>query len=303
MTNPYDTARKNLKRINAIQELLKQGLAKPEEKTEAFDLAKETSNFFTNEILKRKADKLSHVTVWSTLPKHGYVAASEDPQLNEWVLLINEYLDTKKIKTDISNEKTHIQSIVDGEDQHILITEKGSSEHAHLIIDGGTGEIRVDPKDQAPQTLIKSIEARLELQNGDIVQTTKSSLNFVQPDGPKPDVRAYTSNKDSYFVLEVYNSGDDDLEDFVITIHSNQPDGIQERILNDFNEENDNLVMAHAKVLNMLKVGTRVYSHIPSISTDGLLKVKITCKGMKSGLTFEREFDLKTKDTYPEGQA
>jgi hypothetical protein len=77
-------------------------------------------------------------------------------------------------------------------------------------------------------------------------------------------VRAYTSNKDGYFVLEIYNSGDDDLEDFKVAAYWNQPEGPQERILTDFNEENDYLVTAHPKKLNMLKTGTRVYSHIPS---------------------------------------
>lgn len=57
--------------------------------------------------------------------------------------------------------------------------------------------------------------------------------------------------------------------------------------------------MAHPKKLNMLKIGTRVYSHIPSISTDGKIIIRITCKGMKSGLTFEKEFGLETKNKYP----
>ncbi len=299
MSSPYEKAQKNLKRILTIKDLISQGLAKPEEKQEAFNLAKETGALFSDEILKRKADKQSKITVWSAQTRDGYVSASEHSQLDGWIALIQEYLEARKIKTDISNDKTHIQSIVDGEDQHIFITEKGSKEHAHLIVDGGTGEIRVDPKDQAPHTLIKSMEAKLELQNGDVVQVTKSALSFAQPNGPKPDVRAYTSNKDSYFVLEVYNSGDDDLEDFVVTAYWNQPEGPQERVLTDFNEENDYLVMAHPKKLNMLKIGTRVYSHIPSISTDGKIIIRITCKGMKSGLTFEKEFGLETKNKYP----
>lgn len=49
----------------------------------------------------------------------------------------------------------------------------------------------------------------------------------------------------------------------------------------------------------MLKIGARVYSHIPSISTDGKIIIRITCKGMKSGLTFEKEFGLETKNKYP----
>jgi len=299
MSNPYEKAQKNLKRILIIKDLISQGIAKPAEKQEAFALSKETATLFSDEILKRKADKQSKITIWSTQTKDGYISSKEHAQLDGWIALIEEYLDAKKIKTDISNDKTHIQSIIDGEDQHIFITEKGSREHTHLIIDGGTGEIRIDPKDQAPHTLIKSMEAKIELQNGDIVQATRSALSFVNPSGPKPDVRAYTSNKDSYFVLEVYNYGDDDLEDFIVTTYWNQPEGPQEKILTDFNEESDYLVMAYPKKLNMLKIGARVYSHIPSISTDGKIKIKITCRGMKSNLILEKEFNLETKNKYP----
>jgi len=297
--NPYEKARVNLKEIKKIQLLISKGLAKPEEKREAFSLANETALLFVEDLLKRKAEKQSKVTVWTNETRDGFVSEKEANQLDDWIMLIEEFLDTKKIKTDISNEKTHIKSIIDGEDQHIFITEKGTKEHSHLVMDGGTGEIRVDPKDQDPQSLIKSIEAKLTLQNGDVVQVTESSLNFVQPDGPRPDVKAYISDKDSYFVLEIYNSGDDDLEDFSVIVYWIQPEGSQERILDKFHDENDNLLMATPKTLNMLKIGSRVYAHIPSISTDGKIKIKIICKGMKSDLSIEKEFVLNTKNTYP----
>lgn len=298
MNDSYDKARNNLKSIQKIKDLISQGLAKPEEKNNALVLARETSALFSNEMLKRKADKLSKVTIFTNETSNGYVSAGEHTQLDEWISLIQEYIDAKKIKTQISNDKTHIQSIVDGEDQHIFIAEKGSSDHVHLIVDGGTGEIRIDPKDLAPHELIKSIEAKLEFQNGDIVRVTKSSLNFDSPGGLKPDVRAYTTDKDGYFVLEVYNCGDDDLEDFVIVAYWNQLEGPQKRVLTDFNEDNENLVTAYPRKLNMLKIGTRVFSHVPSISTDGSLIINISCKGMKSGLNFAKEYSLHTKNKY-----
>lgn len=295
MPNARDKVQTNLKRILVIQNLISQGVAKHTEKQEAFDLAKEAGLLFNNEILKRKADIQSKKTIWSNKTYTDYVSAKEAGQLDEWIKLITEYLDTKKIKTDISNDKTHIQSVVDGEDQHIFITEKGSQEHSHLILDGGTGEIRIDPKDQSPHQLIKSIEAKLELLNGDAVQITKSKLNFVRSIEHAPDIKAYTSNKDGYFLVEIYNSGKEDLEDFVVSVHWKQTEGEQERQLMDFNEENEYLVMAKPKVLNMLKIGQRVYSHIPSNSTDNKLTIRINCKGMQSGLVVEKEFQFEIK--------
>lgn len=205
----------------------------------------------------------------------------------------------RKIKSELASDKIHIASVVDGEDQHLFITEKGSSEHTHLVLDGGTGEIRIDPNDKLPHKLIKSIEARLELNTGETVRVTKSSLTFVEPEA-RPDVKAYTSDKDNYSVLEVYNSGDEDLEDFRVQANWLQPspDGAQERILEKFNEENDYLVKAYPKVLNMLKKGTRVYVHIPSISVDKKIKIIISCKGMRSGKAIQRIFELETKNQY-----
>lgn len=293
--NKIDAA---LKEIRRIQNLIREGLAKPNEKAEAFRLAKEACSLFTDDILKRKTEKLGKVTVWNQQTRDGFVSAGEAGQLDSWIALIEEFKEGRKIKAELSSEKTNIQSIVDGEDQHILITEKGSGEHVHLILDGGTGEIRVDPKDKSPHELIKSIQAKLELKTGEVVQVTKSALSFAEPETPQPDVRAYTSDKDDYFVLEIYNSGDEDLEDFHVQTNWIQPEGAQESVLNKFNDETDYLVMAHPKVLNMLKKGTRVYAHIPSISVDKKIKVTISCKGMRSGKPLTKVFELETKNQY-----
>lgn len=287
-----------LKEIRRIQDLIKQGLAKPSEKTEAFRLAKEAVGLFTDDIFKRKVEKLSKVTVWSKESRDGFVAADEADQLNDWIALLEEYKERRKIKSELSSEKIHIKSVVDGEDQHIFITEKGSGEHTHLIIDGGTGEIRIDPKDKPPHGLIRSLQAKLELKTGETVQVTKSALSFIEPENSQADVRAYTANKDGYFVLEIYNNGDEDLEDFRVQVNWLQPEGAQERILEKFNNETDYLVMAQPRSLNILKKGERVYSHIPTISVDKKIGITISCKGMRSGRAIQKVFELETQNQY-----
>lgn len=298
MATIYEKIDIALKEIGRIQDLIAQGLAKPTEKAEAFRLAKEATELFTNDIFKRKAEKLSKVTVWSKESRDGFVAADEADQLNSWISLLEEHKEGRKIKAELSSEKVNIQSVVDGEDQHIFITEKKSGEHAHLILDGGTGEIRIDPKDKSPHELIKAVQAKLELKTGEVVQITKSALSFVEPESPQADVRAYTADKDGYFVLEIYNNGDEDLENFRVQVNWLQPEGPQERILEKFNSETDYLIMARPKSLNMLKKGERVYSHIPTISVDKKLKVTIFCKGMKSGKEIKVVFELETQDQY-----
>lgn len=298
MTTIYEKIDSALKEIRRIQDLIAQGLANPAEKAEAFRLAKEAAELFTNDIFKRKAEKLSKATILSKESRDGFVAADEAGQLDGWISLLEEYKEGRKIKAELSSEKVHIQSVVDGEDQHIFITEKKSGEHTHLVLDGGTGEIRIDPKDKSPHELIKAVQAKLELKTGEVVQVTKSALSFVEPESPQADVRAYTANKDSYFVLEIYNNGDEDLESFRVQVNWLQPEGAQERILEKFNNETDYLVMAHPKSLNMLKKGERVYSHIPTISVDKKLKVTISCKDMRSGREIKKVFDLETENQY-----
>ena len=101
-------------------------------------------------------------------------------------------------------------------------------------------------------------------------------------------------------MLEVYNSGDEDLEDFRVQANWLQPppDGAQERVLDKFNDETDYLVKAYPKVLNMLKRGTKVYAQIPSISVDKKIKITISCKGMRSGKAIQRVFELETQNQY-----
>ena len=299
MATIYEKIDNALKQIRKTQDLIRQGLARPQEKQGAFEIAKNAAGLFTDEIFKRKAEKLGKVMVWSNETSDGFVAKNEADQLNDWIALLEEYKEGRKIKSELSSDKIHIASVVDGEDQHLFITEKGSGEHTQLVLDGGTGEIRIDPNDKSPHELIKSIEARLELVTGETVRVTKSSLTFVEPEA-RPDVRAYTSDKDNYFVLEVYNSGDEDLEDFRVQANWLQPppDGAQERVLDKFNDETDYLVKAYPKVLNMLKRGTKVYAQIPSISVDKKIKITISCKGMRSGKAIQRVFELETQNQY-----
>lgn len=300
MSSLYDKLDIALKELTRLQTLIRSGLARPSEKTEAFRIAKEAASSFTNDLFIRRAEKLSKRTVWSQDSKDGFVPAEEADQLNEWVELISEYIGGRKIKAELSSETVHIQSIVDGEDQHILVTEKGSGDHAHLILDGGTGEIRIDPKDKKPHDLIKGVQAQLELKTGETVQVTRTSLAFVDMEKPQADVRAYTANKDGYFVLELYNNGDEDLEEFQVYVNWLQLDGAKERQLTEFYYESDYLVMASHKSLNMLRKGERVYSHIPSISVGGDLNVTISCKGMRTGGVVKKSFKLQTASRYPD---
>ena len=182
MSTIYDKIEIAIKEIKKIQDLMRQGLARPSEKEDAFRIAKDAVGLFTDEILKRKAEKISKITIWTNQSRDNFVAVEAATQLDPWVQLLEECMNKRKIKKELSSEKIHIESVIDGEDQHIYITEKGSGEHAHLIVDHrGTRElIRVDQKDQPLSDFIKSVEAVLKLKTGESVQITKNTLSFIE---------------------------------------------------------------------------------------------------------------------------
>lgn len=301
MPSPYDKIDTSLKEIYKIKHLIEQGVCTIDEKEKAIQLAKDASDLFTDEILKRKAYQLKTKTVWHNLRKSGnpYIDKNEVNSLDPWIKLLEEHKNKRKIKSELSSDKIHIQSVVDGKDQHLFITEKGTGEHSHLIIDHITGEIRIDPKDQKPHDLITSIEAKLTLKTGEGVQVTRTSLDFTEPKSKNLDIKVYPATKDGYNLLEVYNSGNEDLEKFEIKISWEQPEGKQDRILTQFNEITDNLVMSHARLLNVLKIGERVYAiNIPGISVDKKIKVSVVCVGVNSGEKIKKFFELDTPNQY-----
>ncbi|MFA6376380.1 MAG: hypothetical protein WCX69_03205, partial [Candidatus Paceibacterota bacterium] len=287
MATVYDKISAALKEIRRTQNLIRQGIAKSKEKDLAFKIAREAVELFTDEIFKRKAEKLSGKTFWSVMSVDGFVPASEADDFNEWVALLEEYMESRKIKSEISSEKTHIQSVVDGEDQHIFITQKGSNEHAHLILDGGTGEVRIDPKDKTPHDLVKAVQATLELKTGETIQVTRSSLQFVEPESSHADVRAYTAIKEEYAVLEIYNSGDEDLEDFHIQASWLGKNlllfgkiGRHEKTLRRFYSDGDSIEESRPRILNILRKGDRTYTRVPPITADRKINIIISCKGV-----------------------
>ena len=50
----------------------------------------------------------------------------------------------------------------------------------HLISDGETGELRVDPKDKNPHDLLTKITTVIETKSGEKIQSTRSSLEFME---------------------------------------------------------------------------------------------------------------------------
>lgn len=85
-----------LSKLKEIQKLIKEGLARNDEKQNAIKEAREKSKLFKDDIYNRKAEKLSKQTVWSKQTRDGFVAADEYSQLTPWIELYEDYLGEEK---------------------------------------------------------------------------------------------------------------------------------------------------------------------------------------------------------------
>ena len=113
--------------------------------------------------------------------------------LRNWVIERTEEMDVykiedtdnvvgEKIKRILENENLKVQSNIQGEDEHLLIFDKSVKDggHVHLIRDGGTGEMRIDPKDASPHELLLKVETVLTTKAGQKIRSTLNKLEFLE---------------------------------------------------------------------------------------------------------------------------
>lgn len=142
-----------------------------------------------NEIEQLKFEKIKSSV--RNISKTGVFDTKE--QVSKELTPIRDYLQflfeqnfRTKIKQQLENERLWVKSQIDGEDTHFFIGEKDSSgEKVHLISDGETGELRIDPKDKNPHDLLTKITTVIETKSGEKIQSTRSSLEFVEKDENK----------------------------------------------------------------------------------------------------------------------
>ncbi|MEW6408147.1 MAG: hypothetical protein AB1465_05675 [Patescibacteria group bacterium] len=168
-------------------ELGKQGLIKSERLSQ-------DKNKIEDEILKIK-DELSEIeqlkfdkikSPWRYTPKTGVFVRKGEVEkaltpIKDYLEFLFEQNFRIKIKNQLENEKLWVKSQIDGEDTHFFIGEKDSlGEKVHLISDGGTGELRIDPKDKNPHDLLTKITTIIETKSGEKIKSTHASLEFME---------------------------------------------------------------------------------------------------------------------------
>ena len=117
-------------------------------------------------------------TWWSTEDGYPYPAAW--PSFQPYLDLLSQQEAEKTIKKRLETEGLFVESRSQDEDQHLLVGKRdGTSEKAHLIIDGKTGEIRVEDNRQEPTELLARVETILTLPNGKKIKTTREAIEEI----------------------------------------------------------------------------------------------------------------------------
>jgi len=114
-------------------------------------------------------------TWWSS--SNGYPIENPWGKIEPFLEILQQHEAEKTIKHRLETEGLFVESRARGEDQHLLIGSKdGGDNKAHVIIDGETGEIRVEDDQREPTELIARIETVLTLPSGKRIKTTREAI-------------------------------------------------------------------------------------------------------------------------------
>lgn len=186
-----------------------------------------------NEVFDLKLKKINGG--WKTVLKPGFHnRKTAEAKLGAWEALIKEILDddrssadkkvlsskqssdeiVKTIKNRLKTEDLFVESRSQGEDQHLLIGKRdGNPEKAHLIVDGKTGEIRVEDNQQEPTELIQKIESVLTLRSGKKIRTTREAIEELPNSEQRPRIDLVSnfsvsgSSEGNFIQFQVKNDG------------------------------------------------------------------------------------------------
>jgi len=130
--------------------------------------------------LRFKKMKAGKSITWWSAEGSGYPISNPWERFQPLLDLLEQHEAGKTIKNRLEVEGLFVESRSQGNDQHLLIGKRdGSAEKAHIIIDGKTGEIRVEDNQQEPTELVSRVEAILTLPSGKKIKTTREAIEEI----------------------------------------------------------------------------------------------------------------------------
>jgi len=117
-------------------------------------------------------------TWWSN--SNGYPVDNPWEKIQPFLEILQQHEAERTIKHRLETEGLFVESRSQGDDQHLLIgLRNGNADKAHIVIDGKTGEIRVENNQQEPTQLAVRIETILTLPNGKKIRTTREAIEEI----------------------------------------------------------------------------------------------------------------------------
>lgn len=171
-----------LKEIWRKEQALKENLLKTEEAQELQStllqyLEKELSLDSIPGLRFRKLKSERRFQTWWSTEGTGYPIESPWGKIEPFLGILQQHEAEKTVKKRLESEGLFVESRSQGEDQHLIIGKKdGSSNKAHIIIDGKSIDIRTEDGRQEPTELVSRIETILTLHNGKKIRTTREIL-------------------------------------------------------------------------------------------------------------------------------
>lgn len=204
----------------------------------------------------------------------------------------------EKITRRLKTEGYFVQANADKEDIHLMIgsRERSDGQKVHAIVDGVTGEVRLEEGPETPHDVLESIESVLTTKSGERFKVTRTQVAFTAEALPQSaNLLANYSSKDGYHVIELYNGCKEDVLLGKMEITWKQLDGDATRLMEDFAVDTDNLAMDRPRKVRVLKQGERVFGlNPPGATVDGWLKVTLEFTGVASGKLFEKTVNIET---------
>lgn len=115
---------------------------------------------------------------WST--EEGYPIDNPWEKFQPFLDILEQHEAEKTIKNRLETEGLFVETRSQGEDQHLFIGKRdGIDEKAHIIIDGKSGEIRIEDNRQEPTELASRIETILTLPSGKKIRTTREAIEEI----------------------------------------------------------------------------------------------------------------------------
>lgn len=113
-------------------------------------------------------------TLWSD--REGGYPINGLEWISPWIDFFEKYIAEKTIKQRLEKENLWVEARTRGNELHLLAGEKDKNGKIHIVIDEITSEIRIDKKDQVPNSLLKKIDAVLTTKKGKKIKTTMQFL-------------------------------------------------------------------------------------------------------------------------------